>query len=1744
MGAGGPGDKSFNRSDFMIGQQQSAYKDLLASRLVARGLDEKEASEFVKQLRITVPGRRTDPTNVVSIGRTKLLAEDYEIHFDTVLNRYTQIKGGRAFSKSVLDKASNSDMSSGNFLLDVIEDANKLFVSREFQKNLRSKIAKQYDSFYRKDLVDISSSILKPRKEVYQDFVGPLSSAKKEFLQRKTAQVLGIPLKDDAGKIVSNDIISGKLAKAGFDPNDGINLRAFLIEKRKITAGITDGSSNLFGMKPLLIDEAIEMGRFSHLNQNEQRIIKDLAGKMALQDPVSKSIGFNKLDGVYKTSSGRVLDFTSVKSTFSGMAKFFADEFHIPIINLSVPDLFGYQSFSEMARRGPLQYIPGNSVQPFGGMQSKSDFHIWHSSGGMFGLKGRVLGYGQDSVSGEVFSTALKGTYRALPTSSTEMLSRSARRASGLGDENATLDLRDSSGSRFLDRVLGGAENAKRFKKSFSFDPEQPNSIFGKIGRFAQRNRDLNNPRVMSRILSGETVQYRQRGASKSFQLSVSADKLSVVDETGSVVRSISEEDLMRSFEGFRKPTFRAGMAPRIMSKLEETAGNIFTFGGRKVSDITTVQQAEEFYLMLERALPTIKSQAKSRGMDPGAVERSFSRLRYLMRESDLLATSALAKKSPTITTRLDQFKNEAFRFVSQSNAFAGGVNIENQMFIEMQKAIQSMAKTLPANQIAESQLSALATLANFSAFSTYQQNIAATANTRAAIQKFTQLTSSTSEIGEATRSFFTPYKEGTSSIISTNVPRPFQRFVTPLKKNFGSAPYIADDMAVDPLGSGQEITLVPTFGTVFGKNPFGAIQSALGIGTYNNPENYSASANAMDHLVNRLNRYFGTVGMQLNTSSFGGPMDMFARGMVGKRILPLYAAGTTAMTVDRTIGGYVNEEGPEGERVYSPFFTTKLARGVVEAQAVAAGIAPGGMTAEEKREQLVEGEVPIRQGRFWPLGNTPFEGGKIMYYRPSWYRKLQGGALFTSQTYGSPAEKFLFYNDISPLRPFDPYRFETKHYEDRPYPVTGDYFTGPFGPIVPIANQTLGRILKPRREMHQEEVQASMQNYAEAGAFGMYDASGYMGGAVGSPQGQQGFVSSNVIPFRSSGQGMYYGSGISSSNANYRTAGAVPLGTATDISRGMVSQLNQPLRDLSYGPPKQRGVMNPKIMPSGIPISSGSVEFQSSEIGYRLQEMAGIYGFGFASLREKFGFGESDFEPNKAVLQSASKAYGTSRAFWDLNLGGLGDVPAGNFELSEITRRFIPKERTGVDYINPIRNRMADEQPFLPGPEYYINFQTGDPYTKIQEGEIRLPGIGYERFNPVTRDATGQYGPVTQLDILADVAPYSQQFKQINRKIDSMGLTAEERVRVGEIRSQLADTTKKYEFTPYERDTPYPSGALGGAQRFGEFLAHRDTIFNTKFLNKRTATEDWERRNVYGATFPEWQRPYESFIEPMLNKATQRDPITAAGAMGVAFSLFGRTPRAKFLATNIGILTGGTASALGNTYEFITGERYIPQTRKKEMALEEYSDILTYVKNTRLANMAQEAGDGMAANQFRQAAKRTMYGADIYGASVDTLSLAIPKRKREHFVEMLNAPEQERERILSTAGRLERRIYQAAWGMPVEEKPDLAEYFQRHELPDMSWEGWHPNTNMDHVKIKIGQQMGLEMSQMGYYPQQIKEANLTNPSYPDFGMQSDNQDTMYRLRQLMSGAGISGTVSPVINTFGRDQISIAAGMR
>src|SRR5690606_20128676 len=53
-------------------------------------------------------------------------------------------------------------------------------------------------------------------------------------------------------------------------------------------------------------------------------------------------------------------------------------------------------------------------------------------------------------------------------------------------------------------------------------------------------------------------------------------------------------------------------------------------------------------------------------------------------------------------------------------------------------------------------------------------------------------------------------------------------------------------------------------------------------------------------------------------------------------------------------------------------------------------------------------------------------------------------------------------------------------------YPVSGDYFTGPWGPLTSVLNATVGRLLKPRRMMHEDELQAGLSTYVPVGQSGM----------------------------------------------------------------------------------------------------------------------------------------------------------------------------------------------------------------------------------------------------------------------------------------------------------------------------------------------------------------------------------------------------------------------------------------------------------------------------------------------------------------------------------------------------------------------------------------------------------------------------------------------------------------------------------
>src|SRR5690606_7658718 len=153
-------------------------------------------------------------------------------------------------------------------------------------------------------------------------------------------------------------------------------------------------------------------------------------------------------------------------------------------------------------------------------------------------------------------------------------------------------------------------------------------------------------------------------------------------------------------------------------------------------------------------------------------------------------------------------------------------------------------------------------------------------------------------------------------------------------------------------------------------------------------------------------------------------------------------------------------------------------------------------------------------------------------------------------------------------------------------------------------------------------------------------------------------------------------------------------------------------------------------------------------ELAYTARFIAGIYGYGSHVLFPG--------QP-RTKLADASDMTSANRAFWDANLGGLGGT------YGEIFRRFIPDPNHFVERFNPLMNTMPD---WLPE-----RFRYGDPYTKLPKGEMRLPGRGYEALNELHPDQFGYYGAFDRFKILADIAPYSQEYK-IWRDIASRTVT------------------------------------------------------------------------------------------------------------------------------------------------------------------------------------------------------------------------------------------------------------------------------------------------------------------------------------------------------------------------------------
>ena len=491
----------------------------------------------------------------------------------------------------------------------------------------------------------------------------------------------------------------------------------------------------------------------------------------------------------------------------------------------------------------------------------------------------------------------------------------------------------------------------------------------------------------------------------------------------------------------------------------------------------------------------------------------------------------------------------------------------------------------------------------------------------------------------------------------------------------------------------------------------------------------------------------------------------------------------------------------------------------------------------DERLDYYQNGKDPIRSGRYWVWGSTnEFRGGSISYWEDNSLKLAQSDYRMES-IYGGYFNKWMrspiptLSNPLSPLvYAMNPYWLEEKHMEDRPYLESGPLFEQNTLQGL-ILNPTLGELIKPKRKYHQDrmyngrDVKAIMYHMNQQiqegtdnryvifqnGRLGVYDFTA--------------FNHPNSIEYVQSEDNQYYGNQPAYASAkdyvNYiNSDGSVNPGVASlqPVTQGTgsaITAMNNAVHSGNGNPAgayiqsrirrgKFKGqiedILNDADFYNNLMNSNGGQSYLD-ELQTTARLLTGIYGYGASSI---FGRDESKFIANAGDIDSFT------RSFWDAGIGGVGG------EGAEIARRFLP-EFSRRKRINPLLNTMTEQHPWLPE-----KFFTGDPMSKIINGEARLPGEGYEAINALHPDqfASDGYGAIDRYKILADIAPNSTEYKFWKQIVKMMNSDEAKKV-LKDTEEMVKHQGKKHDFYDYKflgKDTVALDGHVEEVLSNGKF--------------------------------------------------------------------------------------------------------------------------------------------------------------------------------------------------------------------------------------------------------------------------------------------------------------------------------------
>jgi hypothetical protein len=298
---------------------------------------------------------------------------------------------------------------------------------------------------------------------------------------------------------------------------------------------------------------------------------------------------------------------------------------------------------------------------------------------------------------------------------------------------------------------------------------------------------------------------------------------------------------------------------------------------------------------------------------------------------------------------------------------------------------------------------------------------------------------------------------------------------------------------------------------------------------------------------------------------------------------------------------------------------------------------------------------------------------------------------------------------------------------------------------------------------------------------------------------------------------------------------------------------------------------------------------------------------------------------------------------------------------------------------------------------------------------------------------------------------------------------------------SDLRDEFEQIRFTPKEKLAGRLSESLlHGMETPVEMLTPMSPV--SKLIRQRSPIEEYIATEAIGTGNAFWDRPVENFLKPAANTALYQ-----------------------------------------------IGFNDIPDNIRQRRDINEYFDMLAWVKSKSAERVAQKANDWTTVKEEQAKQQETLFGLDVFGSPFKAMK-AIPRRERDFYDAFSNAPtEEERATIMSLIPENEQRLYMANWLRQEEESAaakkaagiataqddqmlvatklarksegfgitqDLEEqwmeetdgkvpfddwirnkkaeeYFATHSLPGADWLGW--NVDLDDVKLKYVEMMGLD---------------------------------------------------------------------